>query len=227
MQECCLLKAIALDFDGVILESVDLKTRAFRALFKECPEHIDRIVQFHLDNTGLSRYEKFEVIYREFFGLPLSGEEKDRLGYEFGRLVEREILECPFVPGAQRFLDLVAPSYPLFVISGTPESELHRIIDARGLEAYFRGVYGSPRSKAEILSSILAQSGWRSDELLFIGDSRIDYDAARQVSAIFIGRVPTSASSPFPSPDVKIVGDLAALAEGWAGILEDMATIRS
>src|SRR2546427_12025007 len=105
-QGCCLLKAIALDFDGVILESVDLKTRAFRALFRECPEHIDRIVQFHLDNTGLPRYEKFEVIYRAFFGLPLSGVEKDGLRYEVGRLVGREILGCAFVPGRQRLLDL-------------------------------------------------------------------------------------------------------------------------
>src|SRR5207245_1866358 len=133
MQGCCLLKAIALDFDGVILESVDLKTRAFRALFKDYPQHLDRIAQFHLDNTGLSRYEKFDVIYREFLGLSLSGEEKDRLGREFGRLVEREILECPFVPGARRFLDLVAFSYPVFVVSGAPENELRGIVEARGL----------------------------------------------------------------------------------------------
>jgi beta-phosphoglucomutase-like phosphatase (HAD superfamily) len=50
-----MLRAIVFDFDGVILESADIKTNAFRALFASYPEHVDQIVDFHLRNAGVSR----------------------------------------------------------------------------------------------------------------------------------------------------------------------------
>ncbi len=46
------LKALIFDFDGVIFESVDIKTRAFREIFKNHPEHLDRITRRQLSNGG-------------------------------------------------------------------------------------------------------------------------------------------------------------------------------
>ena len=37
-------KAIIFDFDGVILESMDVKARAFAFLFREYPEYTEKIV---------------------------------------------------------------------------------------------------------------------------------------------------------------------------------------
>lgn len=76
-------KAIVFDFDGVILESMDVKTRAFRDLFEDYPEHNDEIVRFHLDNGGMSRFEKFRIIYRDILSLPLSESEFERLSTKF------------------------------------------------------------------------------------------------------------------------------------------------
>ena len=56
------LTDIILDFDGVILESVSVKTEAFRTLFSFVPKHVDEIVQFHIDNGGMSRFDKFRYI---------------------------------------------------------------------------------------------------------------------------------------------------------------------
>ena len=47
--------AIVFDFDGVILESLDIKTRAFAALFDGFPDHTEQIAGYHLNNLGVSR----------------------------------------------------------------------------------------------------------------------------------------------------------------------------
>jgi HAD superfamily hydrolase (TIGR01549 family) len=207
-----LLKAIALDFDGVILESVDLKTRAFRALFKDYPQHLDRIVKLHLENGGLSRYEKFAIIYRDYLKQPLTESEKARLGREFSQSIECEILTCPYVPGALQYIKQVSEHLPLFLVSGTPETELREIVRQRQLESYFRNVYGSPRPKDILLSAVLAENGWRPAEVVFVGDSMTDFQAAQSVGVPFIGRVPHGAANPFPDSVRSIVADLKELA---------------
>ena len=56
------IKAIIFDFDGVIVESMDIKTQAFAHLFRKCSEDIiKKVIQLHLDNGGMSRYEKFKI----------------------------------------------------------------------------------------------------------------------------------------------------------------------
>jgi beta-phosphoglucomutase-like phosphatase (HAD superfamily) len=74
------LTDIILDFDGVILESVSIKTEAFRSLFSFAPEHVDRIVQFHKDNGGMSRFDKFWHIYNTILHDDLSEQQFDNKG---------------------------------------------------------------------------------------------------------------------------------------------------
>ncbi|MDN5339305.1 MAG: hypothetical protein PWQ30_414, partial [Euryarchaeota archaeon] len=58
------LTTLILDFDGVVVESLPLKTAAFRKIFSfTSPEHLDEIIAFHLENGGMSRYDKFRHIY--------------------------------------------------------------------------------------------------------------------------------------------------------------------
>ena len=58
-----MIKAIIFDFDGVLVESLDIKTRAFAKLFgPEGPDMAKRVVDYHLQNGGVSRYEKFTDI---------------------------------------------------------------------------------------------------------------------------------------------------------------------
>jgi len=58
-----MVKAIIFDFDGVILESVGVKKEAFRRLFQYYPEKVDEIVNYHMQQGGLSRYRKFQHIF--------------------------------------------------------------------------------------------------------------------------------------------------------------------
>lgn len=211
MPESLPVRAVVLDFDGVVLESVDVKTRAFEALFRaEGPRACALIVAYHEANGGISRYEKFRWAYREVLKRPLSPGEEAALGERFNALVEEAVSAAAWVPGAREFIEAWHAALPLFVASGTPEEELRRIVERRGLAGRFRGVYGSPRRKAEILAAIAEQLGCPPSGLAMIGDALNDLEGARRAGARFIGRR-LAGAEPFP-PGTPVIDDLRGLA---------------
>ncbi|MBI2889513.1 MAG: HAD family hydrolase [Nitrospirae bacterium] len=209
-------KVVVLDCDGVILESVDIKTWAFRKLFEADPEFLDQIVSLHIRLGGTSRYKKFELVYRDILRRPLSDSESQALGREFSRLVVAEMLTCPMVEGALAFLEAFSGRCPLFIVSGTPEEELREIVAARGLSRFFRGTYGAPRGKAELLSLVARESRCPSDSVLYVGDSQGDLESAIQAQVRFVARVRPDRLDPFePVDGSHKVRDLAELSARW------------
>jgi phosphoglycolate phosphatase-like HAD superfamily hydrolase len=206
-----MLRVLIFDFDGVILESADIKTHAFRELFSSYPDKVDAIVAYHETNAGISRFQKFKHIYQHFLGRPLGVEEEQALGERFSALALEAVKRCPFVPGAPEFLQAYSRTLQLFVASGTPEDELRRLVAARGLTAFFRKVYGSPTEKTAVLEEILLSTGMQRAALLFVGDGRSDYEAARAAGVEFIGRARSGKKHPFEGLSVPVVGDLFEL----------------
>ena len=204
-------RAVIFDFDGVILESANIKTEAFLALFAHYPEHRDAIREYHVRNVGISRFRKFQWIYAELLKTPLGEAESTRLGDAFSRIVLEEILKCPFVPGARELLKDLRCQSRLFVASGTPQDELEHIIEQRGLAPYFTEVWGTPALKADILSSILSRHEIPRDEVVFIGDGESDYSAAKQTGIPFIGRDCPFGGSRWMEMNVDSVPDLVLI----------------
>jgi len=189
------IELIVFDCDGVILESMDIKTRAFGDLFMEWGREAARMmVEYHVERGGISRYRKFEHFYREYLGNEIPPEEMKRLDEKFTALCIDAVLKAPFVPGAYEFIVKNYKRWPLFVASGAPQPELRDILARREMTGYFKGVYGSPRTKPEILAEIIARHQVSPDRALMIGDSRSDLDAAKAVGTRFFGR------GPFPEP---------------------------
>ena len=204
-------RAIILDFDGVVLESADIKTRAFRALFADHPDHVDAIVDLHVRLAGVSRYDKFRMIYDDILSLPLTADEMDELGERFSAIALEQVLACEFVPGAREFLVRRSGKHMLFVASGTPEEELRHIVAERGLADFFRGVYGTPSTKGQIVKRILAEHSLDESEAVFVGDAMTDLEGARAGGIAFIGRMPPDVPNPFEGEDVPVVADMAEL----------------
>lgn len=184
------IQAICFDFDGVILESVEIKTRAFIQLFQDQQEeHLDEIRRFHQQNKGISRFERFTYIYNNILGKALSKTESARLSNDFSNLIYDQILECPFVSGAKEILQQYFSQMPLFIISGTPHDEINKIAKARKIAQYFQAIYGSPTSKTEWIKFILKKHNFIPHQVLFIGDRLNDYKAAKENNLQFIGRI--------------------------------------
>ncbi len=182
-------RSIILDFDGVIIESVDIKTRAFKEMFRDYPEHVEEIAQYHLRNGGMSRYRKFSYIYEHILNKPLNDITMKELGEAFSRIVISEMISCPFVKGAEHFLKKYSQYMMLFIASGTPEEELIYIAKMRGISGFFRGIYGTPRTKSEIIQDILEEFSLNKEEVFFVGDSFNDYEGAAIAGIPFIGRI--------------------------------------
>ena len=186
-------RAVIFDFDGVILESAGIKTEAFLEVFAHYPQHQEAILEHHLENVGISRYRKFEWIYRELLRKPLAEEESRRLGIRFSEIALAKILKCPFVPGARETLEVLSSSSLLFVASGTPQEELELIIGQRGLKDFFSEVWGTPREKSDIICSISLRFELAVDDIVFIGDGMTDYMAAKDCGVRFLARTNSDA----------------------------------
>ena len=208
------LAAIVFDFDGVVLESADLKTEAFIELFApHGPAVVDQVRTHHLANLGISRFKKFEWIYANVLQQPLSPEQSRALGEQFSALALEKILACPFVPGAETALAALSARLPLFVASGTPQDELTMIVERRGLAARFREVWGTPREKPAILADVMARHGWGREQVLFIGDGESDYKAATAAGVHFLARETAALGTRWRDLDVRRAPDLTSLVD--------------
>lgn len=185
-----MIRAVILDFDGVLLDSAQAKTNAFRALFQEiCPDHMEEAMAYHLANEGVSRYVQFLAVYTELLQQPLSEAKSQELGRRFSALVEAELQQVSLVAGAREFLEQARPHYKLFVASGTPEEELRTIAKARRLLSLVDEWHGAPRSKPEIIRDILARHQLNPNRVVLVGDAPSDWQAAQETEIAFIGRV--------------------------------------
>ena len=202
-----MIRALIFDFDGVILDSADLKTQAFRRMFSDCQE-IDQIVKYHRENMGISRYVKFRHIYEKILNKSYTPEDEKRLGAEFKRQALQAVLATPFVCGTEDFLKRHSEYFQCFIASGTPDTELKAIVKARMIEPFFKEVHGSPPTKTEIVHGILSRYQIKPSETLFIGDAETDRKAAEETGTHFLGR--GTDPSQFMKP-VKLLASLETL----------------
>jgi phosphoglycolate phosphatase-like HAD superfamily hydrolase len=184
-----MIRAIIFDVDGVIIESAEIKTKAFEILFADYPDKLSEIISYHQKNGGISRYVKFRYFYEKILGQELSAEKEAELGEKFSKIVLTQILEAPFVPGAIEFLSQNKNRYLFFVASGTPEDELQDILNNRQLTPFFLEVHGAPQKKADIIEDILYRYELQRKEVVFIGDAESDRVAAEKTSIFFIARL--------------------------------------
>jgi phosphoglycolate phosphatase-like HAD superfamily hydrolase len=74
------------------------------------------------------------------------------------------------------------------------------------LTNYFRGIYGNPpHPKREVICRVLSELSLSNDELLFVGDSMADYEAASAEEVPFWGRV---SENHFKEPSARWFKDL-------------------
>ena len=181
-------KYLLFDFDGVLAESVDIKTEAFRKMYlSHGDEFAQRVVDFHEANGGVSRYEKFKIINGEWLGEEITPQKIEELAEIFSNLVVEGVVNAPEVPGAKEFLD-ASSQYVKFIITGTPTIEIKPILKMRGMDHYFKEAFGSPEKKGYWVQHILKTENIRPDECVFIGDALADYNAAIDNNIDFILR---------------------------------------
>jgi phosphoglycolate phosphatase-like HAD superfamily hydrolase len=187
-----MIKAIIFDFDGVLVESAHIKTEAFRKLFSGWPDNVEDIVRHHNKNAGISRYVKFEYIYKYILKEPYTEEKSLELGREFSGIVLEEVRKAPFVEGAKFFLENASPELLLFIASGTPQDELEDIVKYKKINRFFKRIYGTPATKTNIINNILREYCLNKSQVVFVGDAESDIIAAKNTGVHFVFRIDSS-----------------------------------
>jgi len=181
-------KVILFDFDGVLVESVNIKDLAFKTLFKEYPQHLDKIMDYHLSNNATIRFEKFRYITEKILDKRYDEETEKSLSKKFSCLVFKSLVDCPYVPGAKEILDCYWGKIPLYLASISPADELDEILEAKKLKRYFKRIYAVPWIKTEAIRDIMDREDASPEDIVFIGDSYEDFEAAQSTGIFFIGR---------------------------------------
>lgn len=180
------IKNIFFDFDGVIADSVSAKTDAFKEMYLPYGAEIaEKVVEYHINNGGISRFEKFKYWEKEFFGKNISQSEVEDLAQQFSNLVLNKVINSPEVTGANAFLKKYHSTVNCWIITGTPTNEINIITVDRGIARYFKGIHGSPENKRYWTEYLLDKHNLKRNETLFLGDATTDYDAAKFSSLHF------------------------------------------
>tara|TARA_B100001057_G_scaffold296302_1_gene296457 strand:- start:16067 stop:16690 length:624 start_codon:yes stop_codon:yes gene_type:complete len=178
---------IIFDFDGVICDSVNIKTNAFVELYQSYGKGIQQAVKkYHLDHGGISRHEKFRYYQESLLGKSANQKQIDALANQFSLIVKKKVVASKYLPGVIDFIR-ENKEKKQFICTGTPQNEIRDIIEKKGIKLLFEGVYGSPRTKKEIIKIILDKYSASPKDCVFFGDAMTDYNAAKAWSIPFIG----------------------------------------
>jgi len=176
------------DFDGVIKESVSVKTHAYIELFRSFGIKICKeIEKHHLANGGMSRYEKIPI-YLKWAGVEESDKEVQKFCNKFSDIVKTKVIASAWVPGVQEFLKNNNKNHIHILVSATPQSELEHICKSLGLSKMFYTIYGAPASKSESIKTSMLFHRLGPSSCIMIGDSQVDVDAAQENNINFIFR---------------------------------------
>ena len=181
-------KAFFFDFDGVVVDSVNVKTDAFAEIYKPYGKKVvSQVISHHISHGGISRYEKFRYYHRNFLNKQISEAEVEELAQRFSDLIIQKVIKAPFISGAPEFLELVkTKNKKLFVISATPENEIKEIVKQKNLTQYFTDIKGSPLKKDKNLKFLIDRYDLKISECLYFGDSEQDLNAAASLNIAFV-----------------------------------------
>ena len=176
------------DFDGVIKDSVTVKTQAFIKLFASYGSHVaEQVKSHHEANGGMSRFDKLPIYLR------WAGEEPNEAQVKafcerFSQLALDGVIDAPWVSGVEDYLRANRNQQTFVLVSATPQDELEQILQALNLRRCFATVFGAPSCKKEAIRMTLEKSSIFPQKCLMIGDARADLEAAQANHVPFLLR---------------------------------------
>ena len=180
-------KIIFWDFDGVIKESVEIKTLAFVKIFKSYNIDVKYIKEYHENNGGINRYDKFKH-YLKKSNTRINKKLLDNLSNKFNKIVESKIVKSKFVPGIKKVFKNKKDK--IFILTtATPQYEIENILKKISFYDYFDEIYGYPNMKYIIVKKTIKKFKINRKNFLYVGDAETDYKAASKNKIPFLLRI--------------------------------------
>lgn len=181
-------KTLIFDCDGVVLNSNKVKTEAFyNTALQFGKTAAKRLVKYHVERGGISRYEKFQwfidSLTKEDLAQSESEPNLERLLATYASEVHKGLRSCEIAEGLAELRNKTEGSTWL-IVSGGDQAELRELFAERNIAQYFDGsIFGSPDSK-EFIMTRERELGNIESPAIFIGDSQYDYTAVSNVGGI-------------------------------------------
>jgi phosphoglycolate phosphatase-like HAD superfamily hydrolase len=176
------------DFDGVIKDSVTVKSMGYERLFMPYgSDAVEQVRQHHKAHGGVSRYEKIPL-YLSWVGEPVDRGQVQEFCGRFSDLVQQAVIDAPWVPGVRGYLQANYTSQYFVLMTATPQEEIEQILHALNITSYFREVHGAPTKKTAVVGSLLERLQCPPELALVVGDSDTDMNAAEENNVVFLLR---------------------------------------
>ena len=182
-------KVLFWDFDGVILDSMPVRELGFRKVLFEFPDdQVQKLILFHRNNGGWSRYVKFRYFFEEIRREPVIEEQISGLSKKFSRIM-RELLtsEKQLISDSLAYIRSNYQTQSMHVVSGSDGEELRYLCHHLKISKYFISIHGSPTPKTTLIKDLLVSENYNQSDVLMIGDAHNDRDAAFANDIAFAG----------------------------------------
>lgn len=182
-------RAILWDFDGVIMDSMPTRSRGFELALQDYPpEQVAKLMQFHLENGGLSRYVKFRYFFETIRSEFVSEQTITDLATSFSKIMLSALIDPNlFIEDSMQFIQNNWNQYEMHIVSGSDGNELRTICRELDIAKYFKSINGSPTPKTVLVNELLAFHNYSNREVVLIGDSKNDFEASMSNSIDFFG----------------------------------------
>lgn len=182
-----MIKTIIFDFDGVILDSNNIKEEAFGQIYNHYGHVIrNQVIKYHRNNLSITRYNKFKFFHENYLKKKVNNNDLKILSSKFSKIVFSKILNANFISGSYDFISNNYHNYDLHISSATPLNELIKICKKKKINFYFKSINGYPHTKKEHIKYIIDKNKLNISEVVYIGDSVHDFDAAKNFNINFI-----------------------------------------
>lgn len=172
------------DCDGVIFDTTQLKLEAFKdALSGFDYKYIEKFSDYFMMNFGRSRYVHVRHFIENILKIPLRPSLYDQIILDYGSLCLEIYDGAKMCEGVLELLERSNNSKK-YIASGSDQSELRSVFANRGLDYFFKVIYGSPRAKNDIVSEICSKH--QDEKILMIGDAEADYLASEKAGIDFL-----------------------------------------
>lgn len=174
------MKTILWDFDGVILDSMEVRDNGFTTIFKDFgSENVEKLLDYHRLNGGLSRYVKIRYFYEKILGERISENEVTVLAERFSEIMRLELTNPKYlIPETVDFISQNKDNYNFHIVSGSDQKELRFLCQELGLTHFFISIHGSPTPKKILVKNLIVKYGYDQEKTCLIGDSINDFEAA-------------------------------------------------
>lgn len=216
------MKIVLFDFDGVLQDSVEVKTNAFVDLYKgkATDNQLEQIKNYHLQHGGISRVQKIKFFEENILNNVIDDEVLSQRIENFKTIIWGKVKEAPLFSGVISLLHaLKEKGCKMFIVSGAPRDEIWDILVRNKIEHYFEAIYDGRTSKEKHILEILSILNASKKEVIFLGDSETDIEASKECGIPFVAVNPSFAKDKYEALRFKNIDELLGRVDDLLAIL--------